>query len=115
MRITLPLPQKVSTNTIYAGVHWSKRKDMADLYQMALLPFRRKPVPTPCELYFSFTFKKAPLDCSNCAYMVKMLEDGMVVNEMMPDDSPQHVKRIHISSVKGSSDEVTIEAVRVHD
>lgn len=112
MRITLPLPQKVSTNTIYAGVHWAKRKEMADLFQMALLPFRRKPAPTPCELFFSFTFKKAPLDCSNCAYMVKMLEDGMVMNEILPDDSTQYVKRIHIISEKGTSDSVTIEAVK---
>lgn len=110
MRITLPLPQKVSTNTIYAGVHWSKRKEIADLYHMALLPFRRKPVPTPCELHFAFTFKKAPLDCSNCGYMVKLLEDGMVTNEMMADDSVKYITAVYISSSKGTEDSVTIEA-----
>ena len=113
MRITLPLPQKVSTNTIYAGVHWSKRKEMADLYHMAMLPYRRKKIPTPCELYFFFTFKKAALDCSNCSYMVKLFEDAMVLNEMIPDDSIRYVQKIHIESAKGVEDAVTIEAVKL--
>src|SRR3990167_1354231 len=34
------LPEKVSTNRIYAGLHWTKRNELKNLYCQFLLPLR---------------------------------------------------------------------------
>jgi len=111
MIIDIPLPVKVTTNAIYAGMHWSKRKRLADEYHLSLIEYRGRTIHTPCNLHFIFKFKQRPLDCSNCSFMVKMLEDAMVHNKILIDDTIQYVKRIHITSTKGERDEVKIIAI----
>lgn len=107
--ISMPLPQKVSTNAIYSGMHWSKRKRIADTYHRALLPHRTKRFLLPAHLLFTFTFKGKLLDCSNCSMMTKMLEDGMVQYKILPDDTPQYVPAITIRVLKGKADTVSID------
>ena len=107
--IELPLPIKVSTNAIYAGMHWAKRKQIADEYHRALLPFKGIKIHTPVtQLSFAFSFRTRPLDCSNCSFMAKCLEDAMVMNRLIPSDTPDHVKSIAITSTKGAADAVQI-------
>lgn len=108
MKITLPIPWKVSTNQIYAGSHWTTRTRHKDIYHRALFPFRKKRVKSyPVKITFTFCFKKNPLDATNCSYMAKMLEDGMKMNGILKDDSPKEVKAIEILVKKGN-DEVEI-------
>jgi hypothetical protein len=109
MHIKIPLPEKVSTNQIYSGIHWAKRKKLADLYHQSLLEHRKKEITEyPVEITYIFDFKAKPLDTTNCTFMVKMLEDSLVLNGILKDDDPKHVSFTGIYSQKGTKDEVTI-------
>ena len=109
MNIQFQLPEKVSTNKIYAGQHWTKRKKLADLYHNSLLPFRKlRAKDYPVNINYIFTFKSKPLDTTNCTYMAKLLEDGLVKNEIIVDDDPEHVSFTGIYSQKGEEDLVEI-------
>lgn len=109
MKIEIPLPEKISTNIIYAGKHWSTRKKQADLYHQYIRGLNLKPVKEkPLEITYIFTFKSSPLDTSNCSYMSKLLEDGMVKSGVIEDDSPEYVSSTTIYSKKGKEDKVKI-------
>lgn len=108
--IMIDIPEKVSANAMYAGLHWTKRKELADLYHMALIEHRGTKWPTPAHLSFTFSFKGKLLDCSNTFFMAKMLEDSMVVNGIIPDDTPAYVASITVRVLKGTKDMVTIAA-----
>jgi hypothetical protein len=108
--IVLDIPEKVSANAFYAGMHWSKRKKLADLYHAALIEHRAKRFKTPAHLTFTFTFKGRPLDASNTFAMAKMLEDGLVRWGILPDDNPDCVASIKVQSQKGGKDTVSILA-----
>lgn len=110
--ITIPLPYKVSTNAIYEGVHWSKRAKYKDMTRWAMLPViaQLKPVKS-CSMLFEFFFKKKPLDCSNCSFMAKMIEDCLVEHKIVKDDSPQYVTSITLTSSRGNDEVIlTLEA-----
>ena len=109
MRIIFPIPQKISTNAFYAGLHWAQRKAIADIYHKALLPFRNERITEfPAVISYEFSFKKRPLDSTNCAGMAKMLEDGMVAVGILPDDSYKFVRGSLLYTKKGNADEVQI-------
>jgi hypothetical protein len=109
MKLKIPLPQKVSTNKIYAGTHWAKRKSLADLYHECLIEYKGQTIKdTPVEITYIFNFKGKPLDTTNCTYMAKLLEDGLVKQGILEDDSPEFVAGTHIYSQKGKVDEVEI-------
>ena len=99
MVIQKDLPIKVSLNQWYAGIHWTKRKKIKDVYALVFKGNYTK----PCDVDYDFTFKSRPLDCSNCMAMVKMIEDCL-----FPDDSNKVVKSIRITSNKGDKDTVKI-------
>jgi|SRR5262245_36887731 hypothetical protein len=107
--ITLDIPEKVSSNAAYAGMHWSKRKELADLYHPALIEHRGEQWKTPLHLTFTFSFKGKLLDCSNCFLMAKCLEDSLVINGIIPDDTPAIVAGITIYVAKGNKDTVAIQ------
>lgn len=103
--VEITLPYKISTNSIYAGVHWSKRKRLKDLMRWALVPIITSIRPLhQGTLTFDFQFKSRPLDCSNCSFMVKMIEDVLVEHYKIIDDTPKYVEKIIISSKKGTKD-----------
>lgn len=109
LTIKVPLPEKVSLNAIYGGLHWSKRKNLADLYHSYFIPFRKSRIDIfPVTLSFVFKFKGRLLDVSNCAYMVKLIEDALVVNGILPSDTVHHVSKIECSVEKSVADTVEI-------
>jgi|TARA_R100001530_G_scaffold21901_2_gene18000 hypothetical protein len=110
MKIEIPIPKKVSTNKIYAGTHWTKRKELADLFHQYLLPEKNKHKikEFPVEITYIFRFKGKLLDCSNCTFMAKMLEDALVGIGLLPDDNPDYVSSIQIYSTDGYEDMVEI-------
>lgn len=81
-------------------MHWKRRKELADLYHMEVLELKGKLKVTkyPVEIFYDWHFKKNPLDTLNCAFMSKMIEDGLVAVEVLKDDSPQYVKRTVLES-----------------
>jgi len=112
MNIKMPIPEKVSTNDIYAGVHWRKRKNLADLYHMSLFNYKNKQVKDyPVDISYIFSFKGRTLDCDNCSYMAKLLKDGLRKWKIITDDSPEFVQSVTLMSQKGKRDEVEIVIV----
>lgn len=106
MEITLIDLPKVSTNKIYAGVHWVERKKMKDAY-IFIIKNQFKDVLSKQKTYivnYIFTFKNKPLDAMNCTFMAKMIED--IIFE---DDKHDIIMHVGISSRKGKEDVVHIE------
>jgi len=93
---------KVSTNEIYAGVHWRKRKRMKDnyllMYKIQLRQIR--PCTNKVNLFFHFYFKSKKLDSSNCSYMAKILEDCLVTYKVLKNDSNTYVGMFGVQSHK---------------
>ena len=109
MKIEIPIPKKVSTN-VGIRQHWRKRKEQVDLYNNYLLPEKNKHKlkDFPVEITYIFRFKKKWLDCSNCTYMAKLIEDALIGIGLLPDDNPEYVAGQHIYSTKGDEDMVEI-------
>lgn len=108
MKITLTDLPKVSTNKIYAGVHWKKRKEIKDNYKL-IVKNQFKSVLSKDKSYivnYIFTFKNKPLDAMNCTYMAKMIED--IIFE---DDKHDIITHFSIESIKGEKDSVLIEII----
>jgi len=89
----IPKEFKVSTNAIYAGIHWRKRKKIADYYHYISVEdcMSLKTIIKPVILRFEFYFKSRYLDASNCSFMWKMLEDWLVKNWLLKDDTNKYV------------------------
>jgi len=97
MKIQTNLPIKVSTNKIYAGVHWTTRSEHKELFYYELLKQKRslsKAQNHPLELTFIFRFKSRPLDSSNCSYMAKMIEDSLVRLGVIENDTIKFIKSV---------------------
>ncbi|MGJ8525198.1 hypothetical protein LMG33818_000906 [Halomonadaceae bacterium LMG 33818] len=86
-----------SLNSIYAGIHWSKRKKHADAahwaVKSAVTNTGIKRIDSPVGLSFTPVLGKGKraLDCSNYGYAVKLLEDGLVRAGVLADDTNQYV------------------------
>ncbi len=107
--LEIEIPKKISTNSIYAGIHYSMRKKHKDyfgwLVRKALNKAKIKKIENfPVSLIFDFHFKARPLDASNTSYMAKLIEDWLVRLNCRPNDSPKYVKSILLESSKGTSD-----------
>ena len=111
--VTIYLPFKVSTNKIYSqSENWQQRKKHKDLMLWAFLPHANKfkgmqPV-SKAKIRIDFTFARQPLDCSNCSYMAKMIEDCLTHFGIIPDDSYKIITEFTITSTKGKEDTATL-------
>ena len=105
----ISIPEKISTNKIYSGVHWATRARHKDLFVWNFLGVASDiPVIESCDLEFHFEFKQRPLDCDNCSYMTKLLIDCLRHYGKLKDDTPNIVKSVKITSKKGNEDKVKI-------
>ena len=110
--IEFDLPEKLSTNKIYEGVHWSERKKHKDLFLWSFVGIASKIKPVQsCDLEFEFGFKSKPLDVDNCSYMTKILIDCLRHYRKIPDDTPDFVYSIKISSKKSNKNNVVIKII----
>ena len=85
---------KQSTNKIYAGIHWTKRKELKDSILGYAVGFCRpvqKPESYPVQIRYRFFFVSRALDTLNCAYMAKAFEDAFRAIGILEDDDPKHV------------------------
>lgn len=92
----------MSTNQIYAGIHWSRRKKIKDDVISFAAAFCRpvqKVDAYPVEITYRFSFASRPLDTLNCAAMAKMFEDALRALGVLEDDSPKYVTRAIIEVV----------------
>jgi hypothetical protein len=97
---------KVSSNKIYAGMHWRKRAKLKEDYLLLTNNVLRAitPIEKKVSLDFTFYFKSRTLDSSNCFFMAKMIEDCMVSKGILKDDTIKYVQRVSVESKKGDSD-----------
>lgn len=94
LRIVIPDHRPVSLNKYYAGMHWTKRKTLADEAHMlvrAHTPPNVQPFVTPVDITVTAYFKNRPLDASNV--FAKVYEDGLI-GHVLVDDSPQYVRSV---------------------
>ena len=107
----MPLPMKVSTNKIYAGVHWTERDQAKDDFHWAVKSVKSK-IPKlnafPVGIEYTFFLKGRPVDSSNLSYMAKMIEDALVEIGAIPDDSPKFVSFTKLVSKSGKENEVEV-------
>jgi len=105
------IPEKVSLNKIYAGVHWATRKRWKEQYYIAVLSAKidRYEGEYPIHAHYHFKLHGTQLDASNCAFMAKCVEDALVAASILPGDSPKVVASVTYSSEKAEADEVDVE------
>lgn len=100
---------KVSTNSIYAGKHWAVRDKYKNDYLMLVKSLRlTTKIKNTCSITFEFLLKGKLLDCSNCSFMGKMIEDALVKVGVLQNDTPEFVKSVTYISKKGTKDIVTV-------
>ena len=111
MEIILNDLPKISLNKWYSSTHWTHRQNIKNDYAW-IIKDQFKEVFSKKGSYivdYKFTFKSKPLDASNCAAMVKLIED--VIFE---DDNYKIIDTITIQSKKGKKDSVYIEIIELN-
>lgn len=89
-----------STNTIYAGIHWTLRKKAKDEAVLAMREAvqRQAVVPATARVDLVFTPRLGKgvrkRDASNNSMSAKLLEDAMVKCGILPDDTLEHVRNV---------------------
>ena len=108
MQIILYNLPKVSLNQLFGSGHWSKRTQIKELYKWSIKA-QTKIVFSKHDKYnvtYDFEFKGRPLDATNCAAMIKIIEDIL-----FEDDKFDIVESVNISSRKGKEDKVIINVL----
>ncbi len=89
-----------STNAIYGGMHWAKRKKAKDEAAAATLDAVQAaglaPVRGRVDLVFRPRLGKGVRrrDTSNASMTAKLLEDALVKAGVLADDTEAHVRRV---------------------
>lgn len=100
---TLPYPKikgfakEYGLNAIYAGKHWTARqRDSKYWHSLVLAELKRQRIaPKEFDRPVSITFLwDDRMDCSNHAYLGKMIEDA-IKGYLIRDDSRRYVQEIH--------------------
>ena len=91
-----------SLNQLYAGVHWAKRKKMADKVHdvVASVVGKSEQFTKPVNIIATPIAGKRHVmrDTSNYAYTYKMIEDGLVRAGLLQDDSRRFVRDVTIKA-----------------
>jgi hypothetical protein len=85
---------KVSTNKIYAGIHWGQRQSIKDSIASVAGYFCRpiqKVGSYPVQIHYKFFFGSKPLDTLNTAFMAKCIEDAFRALGILEEDDVEHV------------------------
>lgn len=91
--------QGPSTNEIYGGKHWTKRKASKDeAREIVLAHVSTDPFTDPVSLQFVPIVGKGARtrDLSNYTYGIKLVEDGLVAAGILVDDTERYVQSIRV-------------------
>ena len=115
VKIVIPIPEKISLNKIYGGIHYRKRNAQKDDYHFAVMSVQPKPYTGnfPIHVHYHFKLHGRRYDISNHAYMLKMTEDGLVACGVIPDDTPKYINAITITAEKAKEDEDEVVEVEL--
>ena len=107
MKIRIDNILKMSTNKIYAGIHYRTRTKHKENYRLITKTIFNKlePIEGKVDLSFTFYFAKNALDSSNCSYMAKMIEDCLVEYGVLKDDTIKYVGKFSVTSFKSENKE----------
>lgn len=85
-----------STNAIYSGMHWAKRKKAKDDAVKAMRRVSATPQSGQVDLIFTPQLGKGVRrrDTSNNSMSAKLLEDAMVKCGMLVDDTETYVRNV---------------------
>ena len=99
---------KVSSNKIYAGIHYRVRKKLKDDYLLLTKKLFKSlnPVKGKVNIDFTFYFSSTCLDSSNCSFMAKMLEDSLVTYGVLENDTIKFVGKVSLEAVKIKDKEI---------
>lgn len=114
MKFTVAIPEKVSLNRIYAGVHWRKRAEWKEEYWYAVMEAKIATYSGsfPVHAHYHFILHGKVLDSGNVAFMAKCVEDSLVACGVLPDDGPKYVASMLLTTEKakkGEADRVEVE------
>lgn len=113
------VPQ-VSLNALYKGIHWSERKKYKDEWREAFCGWHfwknergqldaRTPVRFTTPVHIVYVFKqKYPMDSSNLAFMVKLIEDSLATDKVIEEDSIKCVLSTWMIPVRSDENSVTV-------
>lgn len=99
-----------TSNKIWAGVHWAKRKQIADTWHVLFydalrtvdiprpLPNRGEPYQIHCTL-----FCKRRRDADNGWVGLKLFQDTLVKYGYLPDDNSDYINDCILTSKKGNN------------
>ena len=110
-KTTIRMVIKESTNKIYAGVHWTKRKLIKDTYLYEVKSKKAQfPIPTefPIDLEMEFEYNTRVLDSSNSSFLFKVVEDCLVKIGVFPDDTIKYIRSAKMTSYKGKNNQIHI-------
>lgn len=91
--------QGPSTNSIYAGKHWIKRKqDKDQARDVVARTVSTELFQLPVALQFVPVIGRGARarDLSNYTYAIKLIEDGLVASGVLKDDTNEYVQSIRI-------------------
>lgn len=102
MTITIPLPQKLSSNAMHARMHWTKRAKISDeFYQAVWFAVKEQKVKRitkyPVDCRYDFVLEGKLLDTLNTAEMAKLVEDGLRKAGVLDDDGQKHVREVTLA------------------
>ncbi|MEA2037132.1 MAG: hypothetical protein U9O94_06460 [Nanoarchaeota archaeon] len=116
MRITIKDFKAPSLNKSYAGRHWSKRKDEADLIhtlvwaainEQKISPITKFPVDIYVTAYYKYKHRR---DGGNVSE--KELVDGLVMSKILPDDDTKHIRWSATRAIIGAKEDKVIIDIR---
>ena len=107
--ITIPaLPPTL--NSYYAGKHWSQRKKEADHWHLAFgMAYKAAGLPStlqwPVTVSATLYGKRQPRDTDSAVIAVKYAQDALVEYGYLPNDTPQYIPTVILSSKKSDDGE----------
>lgn len=102
-----------SMNQYWAGRHWTWRKEIADKWHLLFLTaFRSAKLPKkltwPIVISTTEFCKGAIRDCDNAVIANKLCQDSLVKYGYLPDDGPNYVRKVMLSTSKGKSNKTVV-------
>lgn len=85
----------VSLNQLYKGIHWADRVKYKDQWRAEFSYGHDKKYHFEKPVHVAYVFgMKKPMDCSNLAFMIKLIEDSLTQAKVIQDDTPKYVHAI---------------------
>lgn len=103
----------ISNNKFYSSKHWTVRykiaTEMHKLIAVIIKENKIKPitVPFPINISYSFVTKNKQRDLDNLGGTIKVINDSLVLEGIIPDDSIKYINKIEMDWV-GQGEDKTI-------